>query len=113
SGARGGMQRLERMAHGIAADDAALHHRDFRGAQAALPVLEIDERQDTSIAPRWLGATSREMVDDNRPNQVGKKRAWHRAGCARIEIGHRRDRLFAIERSLDRIATRIDEPAQL
>ena len=58
------MERLEWMAHGIAPDDATLHHHGLRRAKAALPVLVVDQRQDAGIGPGGLLAIAR--CDDAR-----------------------------------------------
>ena len=85
--ARGGIERHKRMAHGIALDDAARGHDGLRGAQSALPVLEIDQRQDAGIGRRGLGAPAGPVMRDNRLDEVGQQGARHRAGGAGVEIG--------------------------
>ena len=56
------MQRLERMAHGVALDHAALHHHGLGRAQAALAVLEVDQRQDAGVGRGGLLALAGAMM---------------------------------------------------
>src|SRR5450759_4716767 len=45
----GTRRRMQRMPHRLALDYAAFGHDRLRRAQAALPVLEVDQRQDPAI----------------------------------------------------------------
>src|SRR4030095_7180980 len=54
--ARRGVKRLQRLANRVARDHAALLHYRLGCAKAALPVLVIDEGQDTGGGSRGLGA---------------------------------------------------------
>ena len=91
------------MTHGIARDDAALLEDRLAGAQAALAVLVVNQRQYAVVLPDGLVAPSGEMMIDDGLNQVRKQRAAHRAGGARIEIRHQGDRLLAVEGPGDRV----------
>ena len=56
------MQRLQRMAHEIALDDAAGQHHGLGRPEATLPVLIVDERQDARVLGGRLLAASRVIV---------------------------------------------------
>ena len=58
AGARVSTERLQRMTDMIAGDHAALGHHRLGGAQAALPVFVIDQRQDAFIAPGGFRAAA-------------------------------------------------------
>src|SRR4051812_21786664 len=49
AGTRGGMHRRKRVARRIAGDDAALLHQRLGGEQAALAILEVDQRQPARV----------------------------------------------------------------
>ena len=82
SGPGGRMQRLLRVAHGIRAYHTALHHRRLGRAQAALPVLVVDERQDAGVLrqPPRSRRPSAKWVHHDRPDQIGDqaRSAWFR-----------------------------------
>ena len=92
------------MADMIGSYYAAFLEYRFTGPQAALSVLEIDQRQKSSILfGRFLY-----VVDvvrcDQRFQQVRQQGAWHSPGGTRVEVCHQRDRFLPVERSFDGIA---------
>src|SRR5450759_1531582 len=76
------MERLERMAHRVAPDDAAFGHDRLGRAQAALAVLIVDQRQNARVGGCRLRAPAGAVMREHRLDQVRQKGAWHGAGRA-------------------------------
>src|SRR5215467_8014307 len=81
------VKRLQRMAHRIRPDHATLLHHRLARAQPALAVLEIDGRQQPLVERQRLPPPTRVMMSEDRLDQIGDHRAWHRAGGAGVEVG--------------------------
>ena len=113
AGAHRRVQRRQRMARGVAGDDAALAHQRLAGQQAALAVLVIDQRQPALIARDRLLAAPGLVVVNDRAQAVRIGAARHAAGRPGVEIGQQGDRLLAVPRPLDRRAAERDQLAQL
>ena len=95
------------------ADDAAGFHRRLAGAEAALAVLVVDERQRAGVGGGGFLAAAVAVGVHHGLQKVRQQRARHGAGGAGVEVGHEGDRLLAVERSLYGVAARPDERAQL
>ena len=97
----------------IRMNDPAFHHRRFAGAQAALAVLKVDERQDTSVLFGRFFQFAFAVVFHHRLDQVGNKGARHGARSAGIEVRHQGNGFLAVEGTLDGVAAGFDKRAQL
>src|SRR5262249_38708454 len=64
------VKRLQRMAHRVRLDHAALHHHGLARAQPALAVLEIDRRQQTLVERQRFPSPSCVMMSENRLDQI-------------------------------------------
>jgi hypothetical protein len=62
AGPRGRIKPFERMADRVAPDHAPLLHHGLARTQAALTVLEVDERQDARVGGGRLGAPAGEVM---------------------------------------------------
>ena len=102
-----------RQAHLVGANHSAFLHQDFRGREAALSVLEVDERQPARVGRRGfvVPAGGERVVD--RADAVGITAAGHRAGGARLEVGQQRDAFLAVPRAFDQLAALCDQGGEL
>ena len=92
--AGGGMQRRDRMAYCLGFDDPALLHQCLAGDEPALPVLVVDERQQTLVkilqddpAIEYLNST----VGSGGPNMLKLTArhadVWNASGIAGRDVG--------------------------
>jgi hypothetical protein len=107
------MKRLEGMANCVTLDDTTGRHDGLGRAQSALAVFVIYEREDVRISRSRFVPLARFVQSQHWSDQVRKQGARHRARGARIEISHQRNRLFAVERALDRNPSGFDQVTQL
>jgi ribose/xylose/arabinose/galactoside ABC-type transport system permease subunit len=108
-----GMERRDRMTAGVGPDHAALGHRRLGRAEAALAVFVVDRREDARVGRRRPGLVALGPGGEHGLDEVGDHRAGHRPRRARVEVGEERDRLFPVERPLDRVAALGDQRAEL
>ena len=83
-----GMQRRQRMARRLAGDDAAFLHQRLGSEQAALSVLDVDERQPALVGAIGLVAPAGAPGIENRADAVRVAAAGHRTGGAGFQVGH-------------------------
>jgi poly(3-hydroxybutyrate) depolymerase/peptidoglycan/LPS O-acetylase OafA/YrhL len=92
----------------LRAGDAALGQEDLLRAQAALAVLEVDQRQQALPLGGRARAVPGEVAADDLAQLGGDHRTGHGADSAGVQIGNQRDGFLAVEPARQAVAQRME-----